>query len=209
MLWTSVPDKWVILFLAGHCLLSSFVHPFYCQGYLSRALSSFPLSMNVIALDFSEVQTKGAKRRGSNIQRRLAKSGLKRGADNCPFDTLENIHTPANRGGTPSVTAGSLTHEMISITPQTLHTSVSRWISAQSTTHTTPVMFVALHACGTLTPDILRCFIANQDNTHLLRDRRSTQSWHAAALVVVGCCYNLMSPDLGVSFPVLWRAATF
>jgi Methyltransferase domain len=166
-----------------------------CQGYLSRALSSFPMSMNVIALDSSEVQTKGAERRSSNLQRKLAKTALKSGAECCTSDMPENLHTrtPAACGDPStmsSVTNGSLTHERISITPQTLHSTVSRWISGQSTCQTTPVMLVALHACGTLTPDILRCFLATQD---------PQKSWYAAALVVVGCCYNLMSPDSGMS----------
>ncbi|KAF8494544.1 methyltransferase domain-containing protein [Gautieria morchelliformis] len=161
------------------------------QGYLSRVLSSFPISKHVIALDSSEVQTKGAERRSSNIQKKLAKTTLKSGAECCPSDMPGNLHTstPAACGDPSSMSSvanGSLTHEMISITPQTLHSSVSRWISDQSTCQTTPVMLVALHACGTLTPDILRCFLATQD---------PQKSWYAAALVVVGCCYNLMSPD--------------
>ena len=159
--------------------------------------------MNVIALDFSEVQTKGAKRRSINIQKKLAKTTLKTGADSCTFEMLgkTNARAPARSGdpvAMPSVTAGSLTHEMIRITPQTLHTSVSHWISHRSVSHATPVMFVALHACGTLTPDILRCFLENQDKIQPSRSRSSTQAWHAAALVVVGCCYNLMSPDTGM-----------
>jgi len=159
--------------------------------------------MNVIALDFSEVQTKGAERRGSNIQKKLAKTAPKTGADSCTFDTLGNfdIRIPAPGGDSPSVssiTPGSLTHELINITPQTLHSSVSRWIFDQSAPQPTPVMFVALHACGTLTPDILRCFLANRHKAHPSQDRSSAPAWHAAALVVVGCCYNLMSPDLGM-----------
>ncbi|KAF8505337.1 methyltransferase domain-containing protein [Hysterangium stoloniferum] len=153
------------------------------QGYLSRALSRQPFSMDVLALDFSEIQTKGAERRTANIEKKEP--------------TIKNHHNSKGIDTTMSDNSltGSITHEMVYINPQTLYTAVSRWIfPSQPYISPKPVLFVALHACGTLTPDILRCYNAN-------RHKRSPfspdlqQSWYAAALVVVGCCYNLMSPD--------------
>jgi Methyltransferase domain len=160
--------------------------------------------MDVLALDFSEVQTRGAERRGKNIQKKLAKSALKEGVDSPTSNVHREADTciPTPDGDIPSFTTGSLTHQMTAITSQTLDSSVSRWISDTLTpSHATPVLFVALHACGTLTPDILRCFLANQKKTHPSPGRSSQSSWYAAALVVVGCCYNLMSPDSGMFLP--------
>jgi len=90
-------------------------------------------------------------------------------------------------------------HEMIHINPQTLDDSVKRWISALSSTppiseSPTPVVLVALHACGTLTPDVLRCFLSCHNRTSSSQSQNG-QSWYPAGLMVVGCCYNLMSPS--------------
>ena len=49
-----------------------------------------------------------------------------------------------------------------------------------------PVLFVALHACGSLTPDILRAF--------LLASTQPPAAWKPFGVVAVGCCYNLMNP---------------
>lgn len=155
--------------------------------------------MDVLALDFSPVQTRGAERRQINIQKKLAKSAPREGVDspipNVPGKAKPGVQAPD--GGTLSFMTGSLTHQMATITPQTLYSSVSHWMSDKlEPSEDTPVLFVALHACGTLTPDILRCFLANQKMSH--PGRSSRPSWYAAALVVVGCCYNLMSPDSGM-----------
>lgn len=48
-----------------------------------------------------------------------------------------------------------------------------------------PVLFVALHACGSLTPSILRAFTSSLKN-----ERRP---WCPQGAVVAGCCYNLIS----------------
>ncbi|KAF8585737.1 hypothetical protein K439DRAFT_1409758 [Ramaria rubella] len=152
------------------------------QGYLSRALSNYPLSMNVLALDFSEIQTKGAERRTGNVQKKLPKTARTPGV---------NGHASDPSGG-----SRSLAHEILHITPHTLQSSVSRWVSTQSASGPpTPVLLVALHACGSLTPDILRCFLANHYDSPLLQSPNSSCNWYAAGLVVVGCCYNLMSPS--------------
>ena len=49
-----------------------------------------------------------------------------------------------------------------------------------------PVLLVALHACGSLTPDILRSFMSSV--------KTPRPSWYPIGVVAVGCCYNLMTP---------------
>ena len=83
-----------------------------------------------------------------------------------------------------------ISHETILISPQNLLATIDLWVSEPA-----PVIFVALHACGSLTPDILRAFISAS---------RSRRTWYPAGLVVVGCCYNLMNPvgPSVLSFPI-------
>jgi len=73
-----------------------------------------------------------------------------------------------------------INHETMLISPQNLLDTIDLWVSELA-----PVIFVALHACGSLTPDILRAYISAS---------RSRRTWYPAGLVAVGCCYNLMNP---------------
>lgn len=50
-----------------------------------------------------------------------------------------------------------------------------------------PVLFVTLHACGSLTTTVLRKVL-----DHRRTSSAKERSWFVAAAVVVGCCYNLM-----------------
>lgn len=108
---------------------------------------------------------------------------------------------------------GSLTHQTICINPRSLESSIHEWLFSgeddqiagctsmigdlpvDRTARRTPmgkpvpVMMVALHACGSLTPDVLRAFLSN----HRRPSAPSVRIWTAQALVVVGCCYNLMA----------------
>ncbi|KAI0325051.1 hypothetical protein GY45DRAFT_1287903, partial [Cubamyces sp. BRFM 1775] len=65
----------------------------------------------------------------------------------------------------------------------------NRTRTGESVLDPTPVLFVALHACGSLTPDIFRAFTAS------LKTDPSAASWVPRAAVVVGCCYNMMRPE--------------
>ncbi|KAG1822620.1 methyltransferase domain-containing protein [Suillus subaureus] len=108
---------------------------------------------------------------------------------------------------------GSLTHQTTCINPRTLESSIHNWLFSgednqiagctsmigdllvDGTEQRTPeekpvpVMMVALHACGSLTPDVLRAFLSN----HRRPSAPDVRIWTAQALVVVGCCYNLMA----------------
>lgn len=80
---------------------------------------------------------------------------------------------------------------------QDFEKTIDEWISTLYTENASaqkgpiPVMFVALHACGSLTPSILR---------EALKHRQKAKSWYVAAAVVVGCCYNLMREDGALNF---------
>lgn len=113
---------------------------------------------------------------------------------------------------------GTITHATVHITPATLVSAVDNWVdtwvSNKATLATAPnikrdteweqpfgdadeanerprVLFVGLHACGSLTPDILRALISCLSP---LSGMEQSRLWTAAGAVVVGCCYNLMDP---------------
>ena len=115
--------------------------------------------MHVLALDASDSQAKGAERRGLRQK------------------SLSN--------------QGSLTYRIGNITPNTLLQSVDKWITDLSPlaagSPPSPVVFVALHACGSLTLDILRTSISEMHGSD-----GGNRSWSLKAAIVVGCCYNMM-----------------
>ncbi|CAK5284333.1 unnamed protein product [Mycena citricolor] len=124
------------------------------QGYLTRALRSHLGTTHLLALDSSEIQTRGA-------ERWQERTGL----------------------------VGSITQKTIHITPQTLSDSVDEWIQSSkvpSSGEPVPVLFVALHACGSLTPDILRAFFMQQT-------RVGHAWWKPLGVIAIGCCYNLLA----------------
>jgi len=139
------------------------------QAYLSRFLHSH-LGLHVLALDSNDIQTRGAERWAVKAKKR---------------QRLENA-TAAN---------GSLAHKTIHITAETLHAAINDWMQEDTSTDTEnslpiPILLVALHACGSLTPDILRAFVTQ----NLSPDQSRSGKWKPVALVTVGCCYNLMAP---------------
>ena len=123
--------------------------------------------MHVLALDASDSQAKGAERQGLRQK--------------------------------SSSDQGSLTYRIGSITPGTLLQSVDKWIADISLpaakSHPLPVVFVALHACGSLTPDILRTSVSEMHGSD-----GEDRSWSLKAAIVVGCCYNMMEGK-GLSLP--------
>ncbi|CAL1713441.1 unnamed protein product [Somion occarium] len=134
------------------------------QAYLSRSLRD-ELGLHVLALDFSQVQSHGAARREQ-----------------------------ASKSSDNETQAGSLDYEMIAVDSNSLISATEHWI--QRRVHgcclnpcPTPILWVALHACGSLTLDILRAFI--------LRRRQNDQDvcWRPSAAVIVGCCYNMVRSE--------------
>ncbi|KAK7048141.1 Methyltranfer-dom domain-containing protein [Favolaschia claudopus] len=99
----------------------------------------------------------------------------------------------------------SITQKTIHITPTTLCESIDEWIQAEEAGRQeaegepAPVVLVALHACGSLTPDILRAFFVQRNTNASMKDRRL---WAPVAVIAVGCCYNLLAPQ---DFPLSKR----
>ncbi|KAF9561330.1 hypothetical protein CPC08DRAFT_707462 [Agrocybe pediades] len=130
------------------------------QGYLTRALRTHLPSARILALDADTAQTAGAQR----WEERL----------------LPKTHLPID-------------HKVVFISPDSLLAAVDDWVletsggDCNATEGSVPVIFVGLHACGSLTPDILRAFTKTVSTS-------SRRNWQPAGLVVVGCCYNLMVP---------------
>lgn len=189
---------------------------------MSRALND--LGLHVLALDSNQNQTSGAERWKAKEAARRHKQ-LKRGkgarsttiSQHC-INGHPSTHFQLHMPSSPSTSIidenqysllGSLTHQTIRINRYTLQSAIHDWLLSSEVNQTmigelppdgiqrntpqvepVPVMIVALHACGSLTPDVLRAFLSN-------RSKPSTHPhvWTAQALIVVGCCYNLMTPE--------------
>lgn len=150
---------------------------------MSRALRD-DCNISVLAVDWSSVQEEGAARREKNAQRAKAK-GKK---------TTDQDTSPA-----VDAAAGRLSYKKTVITAESLVNIVDEWIIearhdsvpvTDDHENDTPVMLAALHACGSLTLDVLRAFV---DQLRASQAKRS--SWRPAAGLVVGCCYNLLRQE--------------
>ncbi|KAI6166671.1 methyltransferase domain-containing protein [Pisolithus thermaeus] len=153
------------------------------QGYLSRALQE--QGLHVLALDNNENQTSGANNWKIKDALRKAHEQRRNNTQNgktCPSQTTPSSHSH-----------GSLTHRTVHIQPTTLEAVIEDWLLADvpntitSSRDPIPIMFVALHACGSLTVDVLRTFLSHHSKPG------SGRRWEPHSLVVVGCCYNLIS----------------
>lgn len=68
------------------------------------------------------------------------------------------------------------------------------------------VVYVALHACGSLTPSILRAILQGMKKT-VSGDKQNGSAKHShrtrvRGAVIVGCCYNLMEGAGELSCPL-------
>ncbi len=132
---------------------------------MTRTLKLYLQTTHVLALDSDHCQTRGSQVWEERVGRALRASGSAK------------LSTP-------------ISHKTIHITPDTLLPAVDDWVRETSigvdNENPDPVLFLALHACGSLTPDILRAC----ENSA----RRRNATWRLAGAVVVGCCYNLIKP---------------
>lgn len=162
------------------------------QGYLSRELRD-QLHLHVLALDWSDVQTQGAARREAS---KLSCKGTRRRSEN---DNSADKSASSIGQSCPPVTNGSLTYITTSIDPESLVSSTKGWLEDISPVadhvpaQATPVLFVALHACGSLTPDILRAFASVRKPNSSAPSAPTT--WMPQGAIVVGCCYNMMRSE--------------
>ncbi|KAF9220486.1 hypothetical protein BS17DRAFT_787063 [Gyrodon lividus] len=192
------------------------------QGYLSRALQD--LGFHVLALDNNENQTSGANRWKTKEAARKLKQGRHNDPESVdePTKKLNSSKAkstdPEHAGclqdpdmNLDAERRASLTHQTVHISPRALEMSVSDWLLTefpeiknhddrsigasqvrQGWLGQIPVMFVALHACGSLTVDVLRTFLSFHYRTQ--DSGAAEREWRPHSLVVVGCCYNLLSP---------------
>lgn len=139
----------------------------------------------MLALDADAGQTRGAQSRGARAAPRTPPA---------PDQPAQSTEEDGRRG--------TLEHATVRITPETMVRAVDGWVADMRSEEgggpgdradasgPTPVLLVALHACGSLTPDVLRGLLrAISSNAGA-----PVRQWTPAAAVVVGCCYNLMSP---------------
>jgi hypothetical protein len=110
---------------------------------------------------------------------------------NAPTLALDSDHAQT-KGAQARDPSNGITHKTIHITPTTLINAIDDWIP--STPTPVQVLLVALHACGSLTPDILRAFLS------VLQNPTNHPTWTPISVVAVGCCYNLMS--IPADFPL-------
>lgn len=185
------------------------------QGYLARELA-FPSTvsarpMHVLALESDMNQIDGANRRGTLS-----------GGDS------ESCRLPIADGGTCE--RGSITYRNSLVSRDSLAQEIESWIvpfpcntrqlvdhipsGHNSRTRTYPLIITGLHACGSLTPTVLRSFISLADSrVARLGSHSSNIQWEPSALklALVGCCYNLMKESgesTCNSLPMLGTGAT-
>ncbi|KAG8755929.1 hypothetical protein FRC12_010731 [Ceratobasidium sp. 428] len=145
------------------------------QGYLSHRLAETPGTW-VLALDGDESQTEGAALRGQGLSHAQRQQAKKDGSN------------PEQAGSREQ----AVTHRTLYITSDSLSRAIDEWVSALDLgldleEDATDVLVTGLHACGSLTPAVLRCFV---DLMQVQVDTKKT--WRPSALALVGCCYNLM-----------------
>ncbi|CAE6464380.1 unnamed protein product [Rhizoctonia solani] len=148
------------------------------QGYLSHRLAEH-IGTRVLALDGDEGQTEGATLRGKGLSH--AERQRARNVEGSPAD-----------GGDSSHLASPVAHRTLFITSDSLLHAVDEWIGDldfDQETSPHPVLITGLHACGSLTPAVLRCFV---DLCARVNQKGCDKEWMPVALALVGCCYNLM-----------------
>jgi hypothetical protein len=96
----------------------------------------------------------------------------------------------------------SLSHKTIHIgDAASLRAAISSWIADDNASNEiVPIVVVALHACGDLTPSILRFLTACKADP--------PQQWRIVGAVVVGCCYNMMGLSSKRDYPLRYNVLT-
>ncbi|PCH40342.1 hypothetical protein WOLCODRAFT_98736 [Wolfiporia cocos MD-104 SS10] len=184
---------------AGQVRPSLVLHlrPFYVvvgsTAYLSRNLRD-ELGLHVLALDWSDVQTQGAARKDD-----MTKAKRKQTAMALNYEDSSCVGAgKQSYSHLPQIQKGTLTYKTLRITAESLTSVVDEWVANEAPNRAcamsggfpdqTFLLFVALHACGSLTPSILRAVLARLKSADISRKRAPV------AAVVVGCCYNLLEP---------------
>ncbi|KAG8762500.1 hypothetical protein FRC12_009008 [Ceratobasidium sp. 428] len=144
------------------------------QGYLSHRLAETSGTW-VLALDGDESQTEGATLRGQGLSHTQRQQAKKSGSNPEQAESQQAV-----------------THRTLYITSDSLSRAIDEWVSAldlglDHEEDAADVLVTGLHACGSLTPAVLRCFV------DLMQARDGIKkTWRPSALALVGCCYNIM-----------------
>ncbi|KAF5315094.1 hypothetical protein D9619_007015 [Psilocybe cf. subviscida] len=146
------------------------------QGYLTRALRALLQHARILALDADHAQSAGAIKWEERL---FGKDDEKDGKGKGKAG-IEHRTVLIGAEGDPEELR--------------LQKVVSEWVregsdETEGDRGQAPVLFVALHACGSLTPALLRAFLAAST-----AQRDGDTIWRPAGAVAVGCCYNLMNP---------------
>lgn len=88
-----------------------------------------------------------------------------------------------------------MTHEVETLDAEGVGRALGRWPPAPAEGDAEgedqePALLVALHACGDLTPDALKAFLAADTTPHPRRRKKGGRG------IFVGCCYNMQTPSL-------------
>lgn len=172
--------------------------------------------VTLLALDSDDAQTSGAERwvrKVRNFERKKKESKQCRQPFRFHLEDRSGVAINGERSGDGCLCESSgkdrrITHKTIHITPSTLLSSIDEWISSETepfgsqhqavrgpvTEEPVPVFLVGLHACGSLTPDIIRAFLSSYMEAPSNTIGRQ-RSWIPAGILVVGCCYNLLAPS--------------
>lgn len=154
------------------------------QEYLTRNLATAPMSFNVLALDADDLQTEGAVKRQAKLewwQNKTSKG--KKGRQ-------KKAQAPTEQTGSTSTPTGSVTRATIFVDQDTLPKAIGEWVCSShvDSISTTPVLVTGLHACGSLTPAVLRSFTALYRAQ--IDGKTDERAWRCAGMALVGCCYN-------------------
>lgn len=161
------------------------------QGYLTRNLAEVPLSFDLLALDSSEDQVEGAKKRQQELEKwqkkvlgRRRKNPVAKEISNESDSTGSGIQAQAQ-----SSKAGSVTQATVFVDQDALPKAIDQWVKNQNPSASeVPVIIIGLHACGSLTPAVLRSFVALYQTQK--EEESSPRAWRCAGIALVGCCYN-------------------
>lgn len=177
--------------------------------------------LHVLALDSSPVQTIGAQRRLRSVNKYIDSRKNVAIAETEAKDTVLASNEVMNRSH--SHQRNSLTHRTAYIgakakddeAPQndSLVEEIDEWLcsvqalSGDATQSpgacdeqtATPLLLVALHACGSLTPTILRSALAYRLPSSAANSQHRR---YIAAAIIVGCCYNLLEAQGSASAPL-------
>lgn len=135
------------------------------QGYLSRILA-FKHGMRVLAVDMSEIQTKGAERFDQRALKALS---------------LSSPGTEEQQSNASATMQGTLKHVTEMVTPDNVGDVLSKWgdgCKDKDDKEDQRWIVCGLHTCGDLATSIFRLFATSEQI-----------QW----AVNVGCCYHFLS----------------